>query len=117
MKHITYEKKNDLKHGIKAFSIKTHTEQPDSTTDVQKSFAYHVKPVDHIEPAEGPQVYVTKSFDSKTLVEKFNFQVKGNMYVTHNRFYLLVEFHHTLDIKILWKDKDLSPKKSVVMTK
>lgn len=118
MKEILYKKTNNLEKGIKALAISSKTDNGDSLTEVKKSFSYHVSQVDQAsEGNETPQIYITKSFDSKTQTEKFNFQVQGSFIMTQNRFFLKVNFHHTLDIQILWKNKDFSPKKSAVLTK
>jgi hypothetical protein len=117
MKAITYQKTSNVDKGIKALAISSKTDNGDSLTEVKKSFSYHVYRVDqrtHEQPV--PEIHITKSFDTKTNTEKFNFQVKGSFIMTQNRFFLKVDFHHTLDIQILWK-KDFSPKKSAVLTK
>jgi len=118
MKQVIYNKTSDLEKGIKAFSISSKTDNSDSLTEVKKSFSYHVSRVDQLAQENvTPELFITKSFDSKTQTEKFNFQVKGSFGMTQNRFYFKVDFHHTLDIQIFWKNKDFSPKKSVVLTK
>ena len=118
MKELTYHKTSNPDKGVKALAISSCTDNGDSLTEVKKSFSYHVYRVDQaVQKNEAPQIYITKSFDTKTQTEKFNFQVKGSFVMTQNRFYLKVDFQHTLDIQILWKNKDFSPKKSAVLTK
>ena len=105
MKQLTYQKTSNLDKGIKALSISSRTDNGDSLTEVKKSFSYHVYRVDQVsQENEAPQIYITKSFDNKNKTEKFNFQVQGSFTMTQNRFFLKVDFHHTLDIQILWKN-------------
>ncbi len=118
MKQITYNKTSNPEKGVKALSVHSKTDNGDSLTEVKKSFSYNVCRLDEVsEECNAPEIYVTKSFDSKTCTEKFNFQVKGSFVMSQNRFYYKVDFHHTLDIQIIWKNKNFSPKKSAVLTK
>ena len=117
MKDIQYRKSVDVEHRTKDFSVTSRTEDKDSKTQVMKSFQYQVSLIEKVEPAiEPPQIYIKKSFDSVKRVEKFNFQVIGYFYMTHSDNLLEVHFHHTLDIEICWKNKEFSPKKSVILT-
>ena len=66
--------------------------------------------------ARAPVVFIRKSFDSKKGVEEFGFHVKGYFLVDHEDTLMKVLFYHTLDIKIKWKAKNFSPKKSDSLT-
>ena len=117
MKEIMFKKLSDLKKRTKHLSISQHAEDKDCKTHVQKSFSYIVSQMDGAEPEiVPPQVYIKKTFNSKTKVETFSFEVKGSFYMSYNRCLMKVRFHHTLNIEILWKDKVFSPKKSAVLT-
>ena len=117
MKEILFKKMSDLKRRTKHLSISQDAEDKDCRTHVQKSFSYIVSRVDEAqEDVQPPQIYIKKTFNSKTLVEQFCFEVKGSFYLTHNRFLTKVRFHHTLLIDIVWKSKVFSPKKSAVLT-
>ena len=118
MKNIIFKKNIDAEDKTKSLSIAQKFEDKECKTEIQKSFRYAVLGAEINAPqACEPQVYITKSFDSKKKVEMFSFQVIGSFYITHNRLLWRVEFHHTLDIKIHWKEKIFSPKKSEVLTK
>ena len=118
MKEILYKKQCDTKNKTKNFSVSQSSEDKDSLTGVSKSFQYKVVPAAYDSvPPPAPQVFMKKSFDTKARVESFDFQVKGFFYITHNRNYMKVNFHHTLHIEIHWKTASISPQKSVILTK
>ena len=118
MKNIVFKKNIDAEDKTKSLSIIQQFEDKECKTEIQKSFRYAVSSAELNAPQVcEPQIYITKSIDTKKKVEMFNFQVKGSFYITHIRLLWKVEFHHTLDIKINWKEKIFSPKKSEVLTK
>ena len=117
MKDVLFESQIDLEKCTKNFSIFSKTEDKACKTQVQKSFTYVVNRVEEDAPvAKAPIVFIRKSFDAKTRVEEFGFHVKGFFLVNHEDTLMKVLFHHTLDIKIKWKAKDFSPKKSESLT-
>ena len=117
MKEILFKKMSDLKRKTKHLSISQHSEDKDCKTHVQKSFSYIVSMADQADEAvNAPQIYIKKTFNSKTMTEQFCFEVKGSFLLSNNRFLTKVRFHHTLRIDILWKNKVFSPKKSAVLT-
>ena len=117
MKDVLFESQIDLEKCRKNFSIYSKTEDKDSKTQVQKSFSYVVNRVEGAIPAaKAPIVFIRKSFDAKKGVEEFGFHVRGYFLVNHEDMLMKVLFHHTLDIKIKWKAKDFSPKKSESLT-
>ena len=117
MKDILFKKVSDLKKRTKLLSISQHSEDKECKTHVQKSFVYMISPVEETDPQPShPQVYITKSVNTKTKVEHFCFEVKGSFYLSYNRSLMKVRFHHTLKIDIAWKTKIFSPKKSAVLT-
>ena len=118
MKNIIFKKNIDAEDKTKSLSVIQKFEDKECQTEIQKSFRYAVSGAEiNAPPACEPQIYIIKSFDSKKKIEMFNFQVKGSFYITHSRLLWKVEFNHTLDIKIHWKEKIFSPKKSEVLTK
>ena len=117
MKRVLFESQIDLEKKRKNFSIYSRTEDKQCKTQIQKSFTYVVNRVEEAAPAaKAPIVFIRKSFDAKTRVEEFGFHVKGFFLVNHEDTLMKVMFHHTLDIKIKWKAKDFSPKKSESLT-
>lgn len=118
MKKMTINRQMDAKNHAKKVAISHNSEDAESKTQVSKSFQYTVsRNVVENPVAEAPQVHIKKAFDSKNKQEKFNFQVKGYFFMKHKGELVKVNFHHALDIKITWKSKDFSPKKSAVLTK
>ena len=116
MKKICFKRNQNLQRGTKYLHICSRSDEKESLTLVRKGFLYKVSKAKDIEPeAEAPQVYIRKAYDTKQKIEKFSFQVKGVFYMTHERILMKVEFHHSLNIKIVWK-KNFSPKKSEVLT-
>ena len=117
MRHILYKKRQSIKNRRKVISINEHTEDKECKTNVRKSFAYVVSLANPDEKTLiEPQIYIKKSFDSKSQVEKFSFRVKGAFYMNKERYTLKVDFCHTLKIDISWKNKVFSPKKSATLT-
>ncbi len=117
MNKLLLEKNIDLGNRTKALAVSQKVEDADSITHIRKSFVYKLFYVQEQEPlAEHPEVVIRKIVDTKRRVEKFSFYVTGFFYMNHKRMMLKVGFRHTLDIDILWKDKNFSSKKSAVMT-
>ncbi len=118
MKKILFKKRINLDKKLKTFSIYSENEDQQCKTYVRKGFAYVVDPAREAKPtSKPPLVFIRKSLDTKKGIEGFSFHVKGHFYVTHNRRLMRVRFHHTLDIRIVWKVKQLCPKKSESLTK
>lgn len=117
MKDVLFESRIDLERCKKNFSICSKMEDQACKTQVQKSFTYVVNRVEESMPeAKAPVVFIRKSFDSKRRIEQFGFHVRGCFLVTHEDVLMKVLFHHTLDIRIKWKTKNFSPKKSDSLT-
>ncbi|MBP9855015.1 MAG: hypothetical protein KBD53_09135 [Candidatus Omnitrophica bacterium] len=117
MKKVCFKRNRDLKKGTKFLHIFSRSENPESVTVVRKGFFYKVSKINEVEPTVAPpEVYIRKYFDTRQRIEKFSFRVKGVFYMSHGRFLMRVEFHHSLNIKIVWKNKKISPKKSEVLT-
>jgi len=117
MKDVLFQSQIDLEKCRKNFSIHSKSEDEVSKTQVQKSFSYVVNRVEKAVPAaKAPIVFIRKSFDQKRRIEKFGFHVRGCFIITHEDIMMKVLFHHTLDIKIKWKAKNFSPKKSDSLT-
>jgi len=117
MKKMLFESNIDLEKKRKNFAIYSKTEDKQCRTQVQKSFTYVVDRAKEIRPqSKEPLVFIKKSFNTKNRIESFSFHVKGYFHITHNDALMKVLFHHTLDIKINWKAKDFSPKKSDSLT-
>lgn len=118
MKEIRFKKSlNPLKR-LKNFSISQRSADKKSTTYIRKSFIYHVVPIEaDPEPLAQPELFIRKRIDSEKRMETFRLRVKGAFYMAHGRHMIRVRFYHTLNIRIYWKAKYFSPKKSVVLTK
>lgn len=117
MREILYRKKESEKKHRKMISINEHTEDGECKTHIRKGFVYIVRKVEQIDKKVAkPEIYIVKSIDSKTRVEKFCFRVKGSFYLTKDRSIVQVDFYHTLRICLYWKNKIFSPKKSVTLT-
>ena len=97
--------------------INSHTEDKASVTDVRKSFCYMVSAADfEDEQAQPPEMHIKKNVDTRAGCEHCHFKVKGSFFVNYQRRRLKVKFHHSLDIRVVWKKKIFSPKKSEVLT-
>ena len=99
----------------KTIVIAEHAEDKQCVTDVRKKFIYVAKEVDSDGGTSIPQVHIEKSFDSKSLDEHFAMRVRGFFHVYRNRRLVKVGYCHLLKIRLHWKSKDSSPKKSVTM--
>lgn len=117
MKRLLFRKRMDAKKRIKVLSFGQRFEDATSKTQVKKNFSYKLFKSEDLTPQqEAPQIFIRKSFDTKRAMEKFHFRVKGYYYITHNRVLFKVYFRHTLKIKVQWKSKAFSPKKSEILT-
>jgi hypothetical protein len=117
MRNITYKKKESLEHRRKLISICENSEDKECKTYVRKSFIYIVSKAQEAEAMPNPpEVFIKKRFDTKSLVERFSFKVKGSFFINRDGKLLKVDFCHTLRINIIWKSKIFSPKKSVTLT-
>ena len=117
MRRILYKKMTSLLNRSKAVSVSETSEDKECKTYVRKNFVYIVTP--DVEPQgeeiSPPDIYIKKSFDSKTKEERFSFRVKGSFFITRERAIYKVSFCHSLSINISWKLKVFSPK-SVTLT-
>lgn len=117
MKQIIYKKKTNLEKRLKTFSVIQEMDEKESITKIKKSFSYHIVAAENSQPVtEEPEVSIKKQFDSEKQIEQFSFRVKGYFYMTHNRMFIKVYFRHNLNIRIVWKTKVFSPKKSEILT-
>lgn|SRR3989338_11689257 len=117
MRNIIYKKKQSLEHRRKIISICENSEDKECKTYIRKSFIYIISKVEAMgENQNPPEIFIKKRFDTKSLVERFSFRVKGAFYITRERNLFKVDFCHTLRINIIWKSKLFSPKKSVTLT-
>ena len=99
----------------KIIVIAEHAEDKQCITDLRKKFIYVVKEVDADGGMATPQIHIEKSFDSKTCDEYFAMRVRGLFHVYRNRRMLKIGYSHILKIRLHWKSKNASPKKSVTM--
>ncbi len=118
MKTMVFRRNKDVNRGTKFLQICSRYQDKECSTIVRKGFLYKVKRAPNLEPKiESPQVYIRKYIDTRAGIEKFSFRVKGTFYMTHERVLMQVDFHHSLHIKIIWKNKkNFSPKKSESLT-
>ncbi len=111
MKEVLFKNQTSLEKKRKAILISERSEDKECSTFVRKSFIYLVNQEMRVEqPLAQPDIYIRKSYNTKTKVEKFSFRVKGCFYITKENCYLKVKFCHCLKINIYWKAKILSPK-------
>jgi len=117
MRQLVYKKRQSLRNRRKGIAIHEFSEDKDCKTQVRKNFAYKVTRVEQVEgPGERPQIFILKEFNTQTKEEKFTFRVRGDFFLTRDRYVFKVEFCHTLRIGIHWKKNIFSPKKSVTLT-
>ena len=116
MRRILYRKMTSLQNRSKAISVSESSEDKECKTFVKKSFIYIVTPhIDADEQAFFPDIFIKKSYNTRTREEKFSFRVKGLFYLNRDETIFRVDFCHTLHIHITWKPKVFSPK-SVILT-
>ena len=115
MRDVLHKTTEVLKGRGKVITLREHTEEKESITDVRKNFIYLASEAQGEEEQSIPQVHIAKSFDSEHGDEKFSFRVKGFFYVNHGRRMMRVDYSHTLRINLHWKIKMTSPKKTVTM--
>ncbi len=115
MKDILHKTKEILKGRGKTILLREHMEDKECVSDVRKTFIYLAQEADIQGEPGTPQVHVQKFFDSVTQDENFSFRVKGFFYVNRNRRLVKVDYCHTLKIRLHWKSRVSSPKKSVTM--
>lgn len=117
MKDVLFNKSLNLNKRVKELSIKQENEDNLCVTYVNKHFLYYISKFDPREDeVREPQISIVKNIDTKNLVESFNFQVKGSYLITIDRKKYKVFFKHRLNIRIEWKKKIFSPKKSEILT-
>jgi hypothetical protein len=117
MKKLTFQKSRNIKNKSKIIMISSHHEDEESVTDVRKSFCYMLSRADFADDqAQPPEMYVKKNVDARSGMEHCHFKVKGSFFITYQRQRLKVRFHHSLHIRVAWKKKVFSPKKSEVLT-
>jgi len=115
MRDILHKTTAILKGRGKVITLREHADEKECVTDVRKNFIYVSTPAENEEKHSIAQVHIKKSFDSVSQDERFSFRVKGFFYVNHNRRLVKVDYCHTLRIKLHWKIKTSSPKKTVTM--
>ena len=116
MRRILYKKMTSLENRSKAISVSENSEDKECKTRVKKSFLYFVKPDVQIEAhVTPPEIFIKKSYDTKTKEERFSFRVKGYFFINRDQCYYQVNFCHSLNIHITWKPHLISPK-SVTLT-
>ncbi len=116
MRKILYKKLTSLHNRSKAISVAETSEDKECKTYVKKSFVYVVTPEPaQASTAQAPDIFIKKSYDTRTKEEKFSFRVKGIFFINREQSVFRVDFCHTLNIHITWKPKVISPK-SVTLT-
>jgi hypothetical protein len=117
MKKVIFKNNKDFENGTKELSIVQKAEDKDCITHIRKTFFYRVsESAQIVEPAEGPQIYITKSVDTKHKLEQVNLRCVGSFHTAQGRRILKVNFQHTLNIQLYWKTHVISPNKSVILT-
>ena len=115
MRNILHKIKETVGGRGKIILVTERAEDKQCVTDVRKKFIYVAKEVDADGGTAVPQVHIDKYFDSKTLDEYFAMRVRGFFHVYRNRRLVKVGYSHILRIRLHWKSKHASPKKSVTM--
>ena len=115
MRDILHKVKERLQGRGKIILMAEHSEDKQCVTDVRKKFIYVAKEVDSDTGTGVPQVHIEKSLDRKRLDEFFCMRVRGFFHVYRNRRLIKVGYCHLLRIRLHWKSKNFSPKKSVTM--
>ena len=115
MRRILYKKMTSLHNRSKAISVAEASEDKECKTYVKKSFVYLVTPEANVnETASAPEIYIKKSYDTRTKEERFSFRVKGLFYINRDHVYFKVHFSHSLNIHITWKPKVISHKSATL---
>ena len=115
MREILFKNMTSVPKRRKAVLISERSEDKECKTYVRKSFVYRVTPEVRVEhPIPQPDIYIRKSYSTKTKEEKFSFRVKGYFYMAKDGCFLKVNFCHCLKINILWKSKIFSPKSATL---
>ncbi len=115
MRDILHKTTAILQGRGKLISLREHTEEKETISDVRKNFIYIASEAETQEEPTTPRVHIKKSFDSVSRDERFAFRVKGYFYVNHARRVVRIDYCHTLRINLHWKSKTSSPKKTVTM--
>ena len=115
MREILFKNATSLQKKRKAISVSERSEDKECKTFVRKSFVYLVTPQMRVEqPIPSPDIYIRKTYNTRSKEEKFSFRVKGFFYIARESCFLQVSFCHCLKINILWKAKILSPKSATL---
>ncbi len=115
MRDILHKVRETVQGRGKVILMAEHAEDKQCVSDVRKKFIYVAKEVDSDGGTATPQVHIEKSFDSKTRDEFFSMRVRGFFHVYRNRRMVKVGYCHLLKIRLHWKTKNFTPKKSVTM--
>ena len=115
MRDVLHKVKETVRGRGKVVVIAEHAEDKKCITDVRKKFIYVAKEVDADGGTATPVVHIEKFFDSKTRDEFFSMRVRGFFHVYRNRRMVKIGYCHVLKIRLHWKSKLNSPKKSVTM--
>ncbi len=99
----------------KVIIIAEHSEDKECVSDIRKKFIYVAKSVEMDGGTSATHVHIEKYYDSKTQDEFFSMMVRGFFHVYRNRRMVKVGYCHLLKIKLHWKSKSFSPKKSVTL--
>ena len=87
MREILFRNMTSVPKRRKAILISERSEDKECKTYVRKSFVYIVTPEVRVEqPIPQPDIYIRKSYSTKTKEEKFSFRVKGYFYVAKEGF-------------------------------
>ena len=115
MREILFKNETSIAKRRKTILISERSEDKECKTSVRKSFIYLVSPEVRMEqPVNQPDIYIRKSYNTKTKEEKFSFRVKGYFYIAKENCFLKVYFCHCLKINIFWKAKVFSPKSATL---
>jgi hypothetical protein len=110
MKNILYKKREFVDRG-RVVSIRENSADKECATRVMKNFVYLISRADQIPQEIGaPQIRIVKKVEGEPKVETFLFRIKGEIYVKERRFIFRVQYCHSLNVHIFWKNHVLSSK-------
>jgi hypothetical protein len=109
MKNLIYSKKDLVQRCGRAVSVREVAADRECDTQTRKSFVYLVHRVDAVpQQVPAPNVRVIKAVDTRELKEFFFLRIKGTVYFKQGRFIHRVDYLHSLQVRMLWKDPVLS---------
>lgn len=106
MRELLFKNLTSLEKKRKVLSLSEVSNKDGFLTHVNRRFIYLVKEVSAMSNAvDEPHFFILKDHNSKLNQEKFNFKIKGHFYVSCNQKIYLVNYCHSLHIRLSEQDK------------